>query len=240
VLTRILIADDHGLLRAGLRTFLNAEPDLEVVGEAATGEETKRLTREFQPDVVLMDISMPGCGGIETTRRLVELCPAVRVLILTVHEDTGLLQAAIRAGAAGYILKRAVEAELVSAIRAVSRGDLYVHPSMTRALLTEAATSVAMAPSAIRVGTETLAPRGTHTPRETRTPRETLTPCGTLTPREVEVLRLIARGHTNRQIADFLTLSVRTVESHRANLMDKLDLRSRVELVHYAMDNALL
>jgi DNA-binding NarL/FixJ family response regulator len=224
VSTRILVADDHGLLRAGLRTLLNAEPDLEVVGEAADGEETQRLTREFQPDVVLMDVSMPGCGGIETTRRLVELCSAVRVLILTVHEDTGLLQAAIRAGAAGYILKRAVEAELVSAIRAVARGDLYVHPSMTRALLTD----VAMVPSATRVGTETHTARGTHTPHET------------LTPREVEVLGLIARGHTNRQIADFLTLSVRTVESHRANLMDKLDLRSRVELVHYAMDNALL
>lgn len=222
--TRILVADDHGLLRAGLRTLLNAEPDLEVVGEAADGEETQRLTREFQPDVVLMDVSMPGCGGIETTRRLVELCSAVRVLILTVHEDTGLLQAAIRAGAAGYILKRAVEAELISAIRAVARGDLYVHPSMTRALLTD----VAMVPSATRVGTETHTARGTHTPHET------------LTPREVEVLGLIARGHTNRQIADFLTLSVRTVESHRANLMDKLDLRSRVELVHYAMDNALL
>jgi two-component system response regulator NreC len=224
VSTRILVADDHGLLRAGLRTLLNAEPDLEVVGEAADGEETQRLTREFQPDVVLMDVSMPGCGGIETTRRLVELCSAVRVLILTVHEDTGLLQAAIRAGAAGYILKRAVEAELISAIRAVARGDLYVHPSMTRALLTD----VAMVPSATRVGTETHTARGTHTPHET------------LTPREVEVLGLIARGHTNRQIADFLTLSVRTVESHRANLMDKLDLRSRVELVHYAMDNALL
>lgn len=221
---RILIADDHGLLRAGLRTLLNAEPDLEVVGEAADGEETLRLTRELQPDVVLMDISMPGCGGIETTRRLVDLRSAVRVLILTVHEDTALLQAAIRAGAAGYILKRAVDVELIGAIRAVARGDLYVHPSMTRALLTD----VAMVATATRVGTGM------------STPREELAPCDSLTPREVEVLRLIARGHTNRQIADFLTLSVRTVESHRANLMDKLDLRSRAELVCYAMDNALL
>ena len=126
---RILIADDHGLLRAGLRALLNAEPDLEVVGEAADGDEAMRLARTLQPDIVLMDINMPGSGGIETTRRLKVLQPDVLVLILTMHEDKGLLQEAIRAGAAGYIIKRAVESELVNAIHAVSRGDLYVHPA---------------------------------------------------------------------------------------------------------------
>ena len=208
---RILIADDHGVLRAGLRALLNAEPDLEVVGEAADGDEALRLTRTLQPDIVLMDVSMPGCGGIEATRRLKELRSDVRVLILTVHEDSGLLQEAIRAGASGYILKRAAESELVNAIQAVWRGDLYVHPAMTRALFA----STIHAPADNQVAIETL------------------------TPREVEALRLIAQGHTNRQMADLLTLSVRTIESHRANMMQKLDLHSRVELVRYAMKHGL-
>jgi two-component system response regulator NreC len=209
---RILIADDHGVLRAGLRALLNTEPELEVVGEAANGDEALRLTKALQPDVVLMDISMPGLGGIEATRRLLELQPDLRVLILTVHEDRALLQEALRVGAAGYILKRAAESELVDAIHAVERGDLYVHSAMTRALLPDLSAKPAVEP------------RGTES----------------LTPREIEVLRLIATGHTNRQIADRLTLSVRTVESHRANLMDKLSLRSRVELVRYAAKHGLL
>jgi two-component system response regulator NreC len=208
---RILIADDHGVLRAGLRALLNAEPDLEVVGEADDGDEALRLTRTLQPDIVLMDLSMPGCGGIEATQRLKELRPGVQVLVLTAHEDKELLQEAIRAGAAGYIIKRAAESELVNAIQAVARGDLYVHPAMTRALFAS-------------------------TPAE---PKETHAAVESLTPREVEVLQLIAQGHTNRQIADLLTLSVRTVESHRANLMGKLNLHSRVELARYAIQHGL-
>ncbi len=210
--TRILIADDHGVLRAGLRALLQAEPGLEVVGEAADGEEALRLASALRPDIALMDISMPAGGGIEATRRLRELLPDVRVLILTVHDDKSMVQEAIQAGAAGYILKRAAESELVNAIQAVSRGDMYVHLPMTRVLQTEA---TAM-PAADQVAVETL------------------------TPREIEVLRLIARGHTNRQMANLLTLSVRTVESHRANLMDKLNLHSRVELVRYAAQHGLL
>ncbi len=212
MVVRILIADDHGVLRAGLRALLKAEPKLEVVGEAADGEEALRLAGALRPDIVLMDISMPDCGGIEATRRLRALLPNVRVLILTVHDDKSMVQEAIQAGAAGYILKRAAESELVNAIQAVSRGDMYVHLPMTRALQAEASAL----PAASEVAAETL------------------------TPREVEVLRLIARGHTNRQIANLLTLSVRTVESHRANLMDKLDLHSRVELVRYAAQHGLL
>ena len=209
---RILIADDHGLLRAGLRALLNGEPDLEVVGEAADGDEAMRLARTVQPDIVLMDIHMPGCGGIEATRRLKVLRPDVLVLILTVHEEKSLLQEAIRAGAAGYIIKRAVESELINAIHAISRGDLYVHPAMTRALL-----------------------NGTTARRD-----DDRFAVEEPTPREVEVLRLIAQGHTNRQIAEILAISVRTVESHRANLLGKLHLRSRVELVRYAMKHGLL
>lgn len=209
---RILIADDHGIMRAGLRALLDTEPDLEVIGEAEDGKHALQLARALKPDIILMDISMPGCSGIEATRLLAEHCPQTRVLILTMHDDKSLLQAAIQSGASGYVLKRAVESELINAVRAVARGDLYVHSSMTRALLETAS--------------YTPSPKGDAVEN--------------LTPREVEVLQLIASGYTNRQIAEKLTVSVRTVESHRANLIDKLGIRTRVELLRYAIENGLL
>jgi two-component system response regulator NreC len=132
---RILIADDHGMLRAGLRALLGIEPDLEVVGEAADGRETLRLARELNPDIVLLDLVMPGLGGIEVTRQLKKLLPDTRILILTVHEDASLAREAMQAGAEGYLIKRAVESELIDAIHAVCRGDLYLHPALTRSLL---------------------------------------------------------------------------------------------------------
>jgi two-component system response regulator NreC len=132
---RILIADDHGVLRAGLHALLNIEPDLEVVGEAADGHEALRLAGELRPDIMLLDLVMPGLGGIEVARQLKKSLPDTRTLILTVHEDVGLLREAFQAGAAGYLIKRAVESELINAIHAVWRGDLYVHPAMTRALV---------------------------------------------------------------------------------------------------------
>ena len=191
--------------------MLASEADLEVVGEAADGDEALRMAGELSPEVVLMDITMPGMDGIEATRKLLAEMPSARVLLLTVHADSSLLREALQAGAAGYILKRAVESELINAIRAVARGDLYIDPAMTRALLTEPA----------------------------RNPcRDNLNE--TLTSRETEVLQLIAGGYTNRQIAEKLTISVRTVEGHRANIMGKLDLRSRVELVRYARDTGLI
>lgn len=210
---RIMIADDHNVLRAGLRVLINAEPDLQVVGEATNGEETLRLARELCPDVVLLDLSMPGPGGIEITHQLKAALPEAHVLILTVHEDEGLLRAGLQAGAAGYITKRAtIESELINAIRAVWRGDMYVHPAMTRALLKD----LSLSPSA---GKDLVEP---------------------LTPRETEVLRLIAQGYTNRQAAELLGIGVRTVESHRANIMDKLNLRGRAALVCYAKEHGLL
>ncbi|MFN8596698.1 MAG: response regulator transcription factor [Anaerolineae bacterium] len=211
---RILIADDHNLIRTGLRTILNAQPGLEIVGEAADGNEALRLAQLLRPDVVLTDISMPGPvgGGITVTKRLKELLPDTRVLILTVHEDESLLREAVRVGAAGYIVKRAAETELVSAIEAAMRGDLYIHPAMTRLLFKE--TAAAAPPS--RPLTEAL------------------------TQREIDVLRLLAKGYTNRQIADVLSLSMRTVEGHRSNLMSKLNLHSRVELTSFAEDHGLL
>jgi two-component system response regulator NreC len=209
---RILIADDHGVLRAGLRALLDAEPDLQVVGEATNSQETLRLIDTLCPDVILLDISMPGLGGIEITRQIKATGSKTHVLILTFHEDEGLLRASLQAGAAGYVPKRAVEAELINAIHAVQRGDLYVHPAMTRSLVKDL------------------------TPPSPRSDKET----ETLTAREIEVLRLIAKGHINRQIADILSISVRTVETHRANIMSKLGVRGRAELVRYAMDHGLL
>ena len=210
--TRILIADDHGVLRAGLAAILNDEPGFEVVGEAGTSEEALRLAVETHPSLVLMDLSMPEMGGIEATRRIHEQHPEIRVLILTLHEDTDMMRAAIQAGAGGYILKRAVKNELIGAIQTVLQGDLYIQPSMMRALFLE--------------------PRAAS-----KTSDSNVEP---LTPRELEVLRLIVHGHTNSQIAGIMSLSVRTVEFHRANLTGKLNLHSRVDLIRYATENGLI
>jgi len=208
---RILIADDHGVLRAGLIALLNAEPDLQVVGEANTAEEGLRKAIELTPDLVLMDISLPDLDGIEATRRIVEARPGMRVLMLTMHEDVGLMREAIRAGAAGYILKRAVKSEMITAIHTVLGGDMYVHPALLSALLSEAPRPAD--PTAAQVEA--------------------------LTTRELDVLRLIVRGYTNSQMADLLNISVRTVEYHRGNLTGKLNLRSRVELIRYAAEHGI-
>lgn len=209
---RILIADDHGVIRAGLVALLNAEPDMSVVAEASTGKEALQLTAQLRPEIVLMDISMPGMNGIEATRKICEAFPLTRVLMLTVHEEKELLQEALRCGACGYVLKQAVKSELLNAIRSAGRGDLYVHPMMTHALLDQ----------------EPAPPM----PPSKREP--------TLTVREVEILRLIAQGYTNSQIGKLLSISVRTVEFHRGNLIDKLGLDSRVGLVRYAAEHGLV
>lgn len=209
---RILIADDHAVVRSGLRALLRADPDLEVVGEAENGEETLRLAETLRPDTILLDISMPPESGIKIAARLKEKYPEIIVLILTMHEDESLLHEALRAGAAGYVIKRAEESEILQAIHATNNGDIYVHPAMTRALLHQPVTT-------------------DH--RRGASPNP-------LTPREIDVLRLLAKGNTNRQIAGLLGLSMRTVENHRANLMGKLGLVSRVELVNYAEEHELL
>jgi two-component system, NarL family, response regulator NreC len=210
--TRVLIADDHAIVRTGLRSLLRDEAGLELVGEASGGEEALRLVESLNPDILVLDLSMPDMDGIQVTKRVHTLLPQVRILILTVHEDEALLREAIRAGASGYVLKHAAEEELISAITMVQMGDIYVHPKMIRSLL--------------------VAPQK-QTPSSPR-PEEILTP------RELDVLNCIVQGYTNRQIAEELSLSVRTVEGYRANMMEKLGLHSRAELVRYAREHGLL
>lgn len=208
---KVLIVDDHAIVRTGLRALINGEQGMEVVGEATNGEEAIQLAQSVKPDVIVLDLSMSGLDGIQVTRRIKHEQAEVRILILTVHEDEALLREAIRAGASGYIIKHAAENELISAIHSVLVDELYVHPKMIRALLTK--------------------PEG-------RIPTA-ISPVDVLTPREMEILLRIVQGYTNRQIAEELSLSIRTVEGHRSNLTEKLGLHSRVELVRYAREHGL-
>lgn len=212
-MTRVLICDDHAIVRTGLRTLLRAEPTMELVGEATGGYEALDLVEKTRPDVLLLDLSMPDLDGISVTREAKRRFPEVRILILTVHEEQALLREAIRAGASGYILKQAAENELLSAIQVLMRGDMYVDPAMTRDLLRETVD---------------------HT---TASANQAVEP---LTPRETEVLKYIVRGYTNRQIGEELNISVRTVEGHRANLAAKLGIQSRVDFVRYAREHDLV
>jgi two-component system response regulator NreC len=209
---RILIADDHGVMRAGLRAMLDAEPAVQVIGEAANGEETLNLSNELHPDIVLLDIGMPDMDGIEVTRSMTKLSPPVKVLILSVYEEESLLREAIRAGASGYIVKRAAGDELIDAIQAVSKGYMYIHPAITRLLVSDLSPNLDSSKGALE----------------------------SLTPREMEVLGFIIRGFTNRQIAEALVISQRTVEGHRASLFGKLGLKNRVELVEFAEKYGLM
>lgn len=202
---RILLADDHETVREGLRMILNAQPDMQVVSTVGDGGAAVSECEKISPDVVIMDISMPGVNGLAATSQLMERCPGARVLALTRHADGSYLQQMMRAGAAGYVLKQSRPAELLNAIREVAGGAKYLDG--------------AMAPAA--------APRTAPLPE----PRPT-TP---LSPRETEVLRLIAWGNTNKEIASRLDLSVKTVEAHKANGMRKLGMRGRIDIVRYAL-----
>ena len=208
---RILIADDHGLIRAGLRALLKDAPDLEVVGEAEDGISVLSLAAELKPDIVLMDISMPGMTGIEATQKLREISPTTRVLALTVHEDEGMLRKMIRAGAHGYIIKRAVESDLLQAIKVVSQGYIYVHPSLTGALVQDIST---------------------HKPSPEL-------PQATLTTRAIDVLCLLAASSPHPDTAETINLSARTIEGYRANLVSKLGIKSRVELMNYVEEHGM-
>jgi DNA-binding NarL/FixJ family response regulator len=208
---RILLADDHTVLRAGLRALLAAQPDLEVVGEAADGAEAVRLARTLMPDVVVMDIGMPGTSGMDATARIRRDLTTVRVLVLSMHDDQGYLRQALKAGASGYVLKRAADTTLLAAIRAAARDEVYLDPSMAKGLVEEV----------VRPGGAGRGP-------------------APLSDREQDVLRLLARGHTNQQVADRLCIGIKTVETYKARLMEKLGLKGRAELVRYAIQHGFL
>ncbi len=213
--TRILLADDHAILRSGLRAILSLEPDLEVVGEAKDGIEAIKLTKELNPDLVLLDIHMPRMNGLTALGALREQAPDVKVLVLTSMEEEEYMFRVIEAGGSGYVLKRAADEELIAAIREVQAGGAFVRPAIARSLAADYLERV-------------------ESGEEERDTYEKLTP------REKEVLGLIARGLTNQQIADDLVISVRTVETHRAHIMDKLGFKNRAELVKYAIRKGYL
>jgi DNA-binding NarL/FixJ family response regulator len=205
---RILIADDHQVVREGLKTLVNAQPDMRVVGEAEDGRAAWLLAKQLSPDVVVMDVSMPELNGAEATERLRRECPQVKVLTLTVYEDKGYLRQLLKAGASGYVLKRTVMEELVRAIRAVAKGDSYVDPTLAGRVVSS------------YISQEGGTGRGTG---------------GDLSEREEQVLRLVAWGYSNKEIGAQLEISVKTVETYKVRLMEKLGLRSRADIVRYAL-----
>jgi DNA-binding NarL/FixJ family response regulator len=207
---RVLVVDDHAVVRSGLRRVLDAEPDIESVGEAANAERAVFEAMEHKPDVVLMDVVMPGKSGIEGMPALMQAVPTTKVLILSMQDDPRYVREAFDAGASGYVLKEAADAEVVSAVRAVAAGERYVHPVL---------------------GARLIAAEAEQRKRAEADP---------LSEREREVLRLLALGHTNQEIAKMLYISVRTAETHRAHIMQKLRLSSRAELVRHALAEGLL
>jgi DNA-binding NarL/FixJ family response regulator len=210
---RVLLADDHAVLREGMKALINAEMGMEVVGEAADGQTALQQVRSLRPDVVVMDVSMPLLSGAQATAQLQEECPHVKVLALTVHEDRSYLQALMAAGAAGYVLKRAATEELIRAIRAVAAGGIYLDPRVAGKLVSNVGRSSSAATPA----------RGSE-----------------LSDRELEVLRMIAQGYSSKEIAARLTISVKTVDTYKTRSMEKLGLDSRVDLVRYAVQQGWL
>jgi len=211
---RILIADDHAVMRAGLRLLLNGQEDMQVVDEAGDGWQTVEKAVSLRPDIVLLDITMPGLSGLEAARQIRQRAPEVKLLVLTMHDDEAYLRQFLQVGAAGYVVKKAADTELVAAIRAVNCGESFIHPSLTRVLIDGYL----------------------HQPQPVRAKES----AEELTRRETEVLRLVAQGYTSQQIAQSLSISVTTVETHRAHIMEKLGLRGRAQLFRYAVSRGLL
>jgi DNA-binding NarL/FixJ family response regulator len=204
---RVLIAEDHATVCEGIKLILSAQSDIEVIGDADDGFKAIELARKLRPDVVLMDISMPRLNGLKATAKLKESCPEIHVLTLTRHKEDGYLQQILRAGASGYVLKQSSAAELVHAIRAVAKGGKYLDPSVAGKVL------------------------GSYAGRSSLVSDRH----SEITDRETEVLRLIAWGHSNKDIANRLDLSVKTVEAHKTNGMKKLGMSSRIDIVRYAV-----
>ena len=211
---KVLIADDHALLREGIRSLLSQYPDIEVVGEASNGKEAITQAMKFSPDIVLMDIAMPGLGGLEATLELHKISPKTKIIVLTQYEDKEYIFRFLQAGAVGYVLKKSGGAELVSAIRAVYQGGSFLHPQVTKGVI------------------EGYVER--HREEISEDPYESLSD------REKQVLKLIAEGHTSKGIAQILGISVKTVMAHRTNIMVKLDLHTRTELIKFALRKGII
>lgn len=210
----ILLADDHTILRAGLKMMLNAQPDMEVVGEAQDGRQSIFEAQRLHPDIILMDITMPDMNGLEATRQIKKLLPEAKVLMLTMHENDEYIFQALRAGASGYLLKEAADTDLITALHVVYSGQFYLSPIAQSVMVGDYLQRV-------RSGEE----KDSYS---------------SLTEREREILKLVAEGYTNNQIAERLVISPKTVDTHRTHVMDKLNLHSRTELVKYAMRRGLL
>jgi DNA-binding NarL/FixJ family response regulator len=210
---RVVIADDHALLREGIRALLKTAEDIEVVGEAADGLEAIEACRKLGPDVVLMDIAMPGLGGLEASLEIRKVSPHTRVLVLTQYDDREYVSRFLKAGAAGYVLKKAAGTELVSAIRGVARGGLVLDPGIAR---------------------EALRDDGPDSGSGAGDPYETLTD------REKQVLKLVAEGRSNKEVAEVLGISVKTAMSHREHVMEKLGVHNRTELVRFAIKKGII
>jgi DNA-binding NarL/FixJ family response regulator len=204
---RILIADDHGIVRSGLKLLLDRQPDMQVIAEAEDGVDALEKTIAERPDLAILDVSMPRMTGLQATHEIKKQAPGTHVLILSMHDDERYLFEALRAGASGYVLKRAADQDLLDAIRAAARGEPFLTPAAQQTLIRD------------------FLERGEQPE---------------LTPREEEIVKLIAEAHTNREIAEILHLSEKTVESHRANVLQKLGMRDRVELVRYAIKHGLV
>ncbi|HEX8369409.1 MAG TPA: response regulator transcription factor [Pyrinomonadaceae bacterium] len=205
---RIILAEDHETVREGLKLIVNAQSDMEVIAEANNGSAAIKLARELSPDIVVMDISMPELNGLKATKKLKQVCPNVKVLTLTRHTDDAYLQQLIQAGASGYVLKQSAPSELIRAIHAISEGKSYLDPALANKVMGGYASRAASL-------------RGEKT--------------SSVTDRETEVLRLIAWGYSNKEIAARMDISIKTVEAHKANAMQKMDMRSRIDIVRYAI-----
>ena len=209
---RILIADDHSILRSGLKMLINAQPDMEVVSEAADGDRAVQAARDTRPNVVLLDLTMPGCGGMRALADIARCCPHTRVLILSMHDDPAYLRSFLAAGASGYLLKRAVDTELLAGIRAVHRGGIFIDPSLAHVFVQDALDKAATGARSLHI----------------------------LSERERQVLGLVAEGYGSQEIAKQILVSVKTVETYRARIAEKLGLRTRSEIVRFAVQTGLL
>jgi two-component system, NarL family, response regulator NreC len=212
---KVMIADDHAILRAGLRMLVNAQADMEVISEASDGEKAVQMARETRPDVALLDLTMPRIGGMKALQEMARHCCEVRVLVLTMHDDPAYLRSALAAGASGYLLKRAVDAELIAAIRAVHSGGIFVDPRLANVLVQDVlGKKVTKAPAARQVSI--------------------------LSHRELQVLSLVARGYTSSEIAKQIFVGVKTIETYRSRFAEKLGLRTRSDVIRYAVQMGLL